>query len=303
MLESSKNELILSGLDGANPLGFLSAIGVFAVAAGERPSQVKLSWEEQEVWHPVIHFTSPIDEDALSELLIQGLKSCKEELGLGDNLVVPLKKFREHAIKIIDSSSINNRAPADLMANFGCDVCGEKDNGKLVVSSFCFLKGSGHQEFLKTAKQLLNSVDKERVRRCLFEPWTYDDIKLSMRWDPVEDRRYALMWNNPSTVESRTVWAANLLAYRGLQLFPSVLKDGRLKTTGFNRKGKQDFFTWPIWNAPLSVDSVRSLLALKELTVDTPDRIRLNKMGIREVNRSERIRVGKFVNFGPSGSV
>ena len=65
----------------------------------------------------------------------------------------------------------------------------------------------------------------ERVHAALFEPWTYRDDRYSMRWDPLEDRRYALMDRDPTASDnkSRTVWMANLFAYRSLVLFPSAL--------------------------------------------------------------------------------
>jgi hypothetical protein len=150
-------------------------------------------------------------------------------------------------------------------------------------------------------------MDLEKIRKCLFEPWTYEDDKLSMRWDPIEDRRYALMWDDPSNMKAKTVHAANLLAYRGLQLLPSVIEQGSLGTTGFSRMNKRDYFTWPIWSGPLRSDVVRSVLSLGEFMGQKPDRARLDSMGIREIFRSERIRVGSGalfkVNFTPAGPV
>src|SRR5438132_7386519 len=104
--------------------------------------------------------------------------------------------------------------------------------------------------------------------QTLFEPWGYREEKLSMRWDPVEDRRYALMDRDPTASDnkSRTVWMANLLAYRSLVLFPSAPTRKGLGATAWNRVDNATIFTWPIWEQPADPDSIRSLLQLSELS-------------------------------------
>jgi hypothetical protein len=130
-----------------------------------------------------------------------------------------------------------------------------------------------------------------------------------MRWDPIDDRRYALMDRDPTASDnkSRSVWMANLLAYRGLVLFPSAARGSRLQVTGWREGDQEQTFTWPIWEFAATFDTVRSLLQLHELTAERPDRGLLRARGIADVFRARRIKVGAGanckLNFSPARSV
>ena len=104
-------------------------------------------------------------------------------------------------------------------------------------------------------------VDACRIERCLFHPWTFDDERLSLRWASVEDRRYALMWDDPGAQEARTIWAASLLARPSPRLLPVASVGGQLGASGFSEFGRKKFFSWPIWQGFLCADAL-SLLAL-----------------------------------------
>ena len=80
--------------------------------------------------------------------------------------------------------------------------------------------------------------------------------------------RDQLMDRNPTAGgnESRTEWMANLLAYRALVIFPSAPRGAGLATTAWIKlEDAQEFFTWPLWEHPLDVGSIRLLLPLEEL--------------------------------------
>ena len=149
------------------------------------------------------------------------------------------------------------------------------------LTPFCFVTGSGHQYFLQTVSELLSAVDAPRMQSAIFEDLPPTDEKLSLRWDPVEDRRYAMMWSDPTASGNKatTNWALNLLAYRGLQLFPAVPIGKKLGTTGFSVNDRQYEFSWPLWSVPLKCDTVRSLLASRDIQPLTPDRTALAARG------------------------
>jgi hypothetical protein len=235
--------------------------------------------------------------------------SASPELALGKDPAALQEHFRLTAQEVIADASLNHRSCADLIAAFGCDAIVDSRSNKVRTTSFCFVTGSGWQYFLQNVRELLGRVDQPRIERALFEPSPHADERLSMRWDPIEDRRYAMMWCDPTSSgnEAKTNWALNLLAYRGLQLLPTVPRHYGLGTTGFtNHEGNPDW-TWPIWSAWLSVDTVRSLLGLRELQEKEPDRALLNPVGIAEVYRASRIQVGNpplhKLNFAPARSV
>lgn len=370
------DEVELQALDGANPLGFLAALGTIIALerAGER--QAKLYWRVGPMWTPVItdvaasepgDFANAVarglagrhvapeaeaervraskrytdvrnaikrkaseirrrrlgkaerraaEQTELAPLQIELARARDEwltalrnavprpELALGDRVDCTPEEYRMHAEALLEDAS--GRDGIEMLAAFGTDACLAK-SGSIEPTPFQFLSGAGHQWFLKTARQLMVEVTPERIRRALFEPWTYADEKLSMRWDPIEDRRYALSAADPSDAPARTVWMANLLAYRALALFPAAPCRGALRVVGWTMVEGDPVFTWPLWEFAASLDTIRSLLAMRELVSDREDRANLRARGVRAVFRSRRIKVGSgmnyVVNFTPARAV
>lgn len=232
----------------------------------------------------------------------------RPELALGKQLNCTSDEFREHATAFLASGSGSERETIDLLAAFGSDGCLRIRSNAIESTPFCFITGSGHQYFLETVTKLMDQVSPERVRRTLFDPWDYSDARLSMRWDPREDRRYALMDRDPTASGNapRTVWMANLLGYRALVLFPAAPSRRGLAVTGWTG-GDEPALTWPIWGAPLPPDGVRSVLQLEDMIKPRPDGAALRSRGILAVYRARRIEVGTGanikVNFSPARPV
>lgn len=366
--------LPLNGIDGANPLGFLAALGTLVVLHQAGHRNAKLAWRRKVAWQPVL---SGMEEGAdLAKVIAQALsgntvpekaemerrqaekhladikKRIKEkkkeirqrglrgkdkkeaekselepleqerdeahraflkalrdavprpELALGANIDTNADGLRAVAEPLLHGADYKSREPLDMLAAFASDAClhssqSKSREGKLAPTPFSFISGGGQQYFLDTARQLISHVTSERIAATLFEPWAYVDEKLSMRWDPVEDRRYALLDRDPTATNNkpRTVWMANLLAYRALAIFPSAPDGKRLAATGWSRQNGEDVFTWPLWTHPLSPDTVRSLMLLPELYEERPDRAVLRARQIGAVFRARRIRVGEGANF------
>lgn len=230
----------------------------------------------------------------------------RPELSLGKRIDCTQEEYRAHAAALADQAQLMTRGALDMLAAFGSDACHQANSDAIAPTSFCFITGSGHQFFLETARELMARVATDSVRRALFEPWDYRDEGLSMRWDSIEDRRYALMDRDPTASDNkpRTMWMANLLAYRALALFPSA-PGRRLATAGWDSRGST--FTWPLWGHPLGVDGIRSLVQLRELIEERPDAAGLRARGIVAVYRAQRVEVGKGVsrkvNFSPARQV
>lgn len=174
-----------------------------------------------------------------------------------------------------------------------------KRDQKIFDTGLRIMSGAGHQHFLAFMCQLLRETSVEQIEAALFYRWTYSDPGPSLRWDPVDDRRYALRWAEPSGDPIQTVRGRNALAVLGLSLLPTQPRGARnLATTGFHRiPRKGTFLTWPIWEHPIPLDVVRSVLALKELQEDRPPRAALAPRGIIEIFRSQHITQGKYRNF------
>jgi hypothetical protein len=275
--------LVLAGLDGGNPLGFLAALGMLLVLHEGLCPQARLGWKRTATWQPVVTGVSQQERHALCGAIAAALrghpvsddaeahriaaqrdfdaakKSLKDkrdeikkralrgndrksaidaevapleqkahqnrgawlvalknaipspELALGKHIDCTIDEYREYATRFLEDAGVNRRAALDFLAAFASDAHFDAKSERVVATPFCFITGSGHQYFLDTVRQLMQRVTADRVRLVLFAPWTYSDESLALRWDPLEDRRYALMDRDPTASDnkSRTVWMAN----------------------------------------------------------------------------------------------
>ena len=237
--------------------------------------------------------------------------SPSPELALGKDPGASPEHFAFTAKRVVERlrTRPDQRACADLLAAFGTEAVFDAKSNRIATTPFCFVTGSGHQYFLQTIRELLTRVDKSRIEQALFVPMPHGDEQWSLRWDPVEDRRYAMMWSDPTSSgnKAKTNWAMNLLAYRGLQLLPCMPDSRGLAATGFTRRNGRPEWTWPIWTVPIGLHTLRSVLAMSELQADLPDRRILLARGIAEVFRCARIQVGNLplhkLNFSPARTV
>ena len=307
-------DLPLGGLSADNPLGYLAALGVLRTATLAAPeTQFELSWEiESGHWQPHLHCSTDLGRPTLIDLLYKQLKDSGNltSLNLGDDLTIDTKEYRRAMIDCQFSASPQDRRNADFLVAFGSDIIESQVNGKptgqIADTDFRTMSGAGHQHFLKTMRTFIKDTEADHLDKAIFESWVYDDALRghSMRWDPVDDIRYALRWNNPSGDSDRnirgSVWGGNRLAIEALPLFPTQPYRHKLRTTGFNHATE---LSWPVWSPPIGLSEIRSLLALAQLQEDQPSRTELSALGITEVFRSNRITQGKYRNFVSSKPV
>lgn len=295
--------LLLRGIDGSNPLGFLAAVGTLRVATCASPSSNwHLQWQVCDgTWTPTLLGNDPFSEDDLIDLLMPPLKRGTDQpaLTFAENLNVSCERFRAVTERAQAAATLTDRDEADFVAAFGCESLPISGRDPTIQdTALRTMSGAGHQHFLGSMLELIQTTGPDHLRASLFLPWRYSDDRPNLRWDPVDDRRYALRWNEPSGDPVRTMRGANRLAVEALPLFPTAAGERRLQTTGFSqRRGEGVLFTWPIWNLPLNIDTVRSVLSLPELQEPRPNRDELSAMGIAEVYRSERITRDKYRNF------
>src|SRR5262245_29309888 len=91
--------LDLSALDGANPLGFLAALGTLAVLSESDPG-IRLRWHARARWVP--YLTSPRFSGEIEEAQKDILQHLSTRLG-GKPVDAQKKKLREVAQKRFDS--------------------------------------------------------------------------------------------------------------------------------------------------------------------------------------------------------
>lgn len=257
------------GPDGGQLLGFLCSLGLLEAATRSLPShRVRLGFGWHEVgFRPLLSVEPAVDRETLVARLHDwiGRRARSPELNrLGDSLPCDAAEFTALARELLEGE--DPRALA-LLAAFGF---AQPDSGQFADTEFRAV-GTGQQRFLKVARSIAEQTTTDHVARCLFERWKYEDPGkgLSLRFDPTDDRRYALRADDPATSSSapiRTVHAANALAFEGLALVPVVPPSDGSKTTLFSREGRVTSIRWPVWERFLSRDAVASLLAATEPT-------------------------------------
>ena len=305
--------MVFRGIEGSNPLGFLVSAGALRLLELMwRDREIRLRWIRDDGWRAEVSGLPVEDEAGLCNLLHEKAPWAPLDVfsELGDDVTVERPLFERVVRQVVAGTTVEDRRAADFLAAFGSDVCEDKDKNKnrIQYTDLCFITGSGHQHFLGTARTLAQSAGPDHLREALFGPWRNANKGLSMRWDPGDAKEYALQWDNPSGEGVHSVWGASRLAFEALPLFPTVPTGKRLRTTGFRTQNRAHEFTWPLWTQPASVDTVRSLLSLRELEQETPDRAQLLAMGIEEVFRAQRVRIppqgANFkVSFRPARAV
>jgi hypothetical protein len=301
------SEILLTGLVGSHPLGALAAFGLLRCCEemdGFRGA--RLGWRRPG-WHAVLETDHPNDREGLVGALAarQKQRSAAAELNWGATLKAAPEAFLGALVEAKEDLREGKRRYADFLAAFTCELCAG-DDGRLEPTAFYMT--SGRQEFLKEAKALAGRLaagvavgrrkkgPEHLFREALAGPWRYEDPQHSLGWDPSTERLHALRARSPTKEPSEGVTAAVWLAFEALPLFPCFLSGGRLATTGFHtrgatRKDRVTYLTWPLWECPVPLDAVRSLLSLPELCGERPPAKELAARGVGAVFRSERYRV------------
>lgn len=301
------HSILLRGLDGSNPLAFLAALGTLRTLGRAMPGEaIRMAWAVEEgAWRPRLFGFRPMDEQGIIDALHRELACMAGHAAftVDKDLKIEAGAYRRFLeLARYEYLELGDARAAEFGAAFGCDAL--HDKGIILDTAFRTMGGAGHQHFLQFMNDLAKDTQQGHLEKALFRPWVYDDPPPGMRWDPEDDRRYALRWKNPSHDKIKTVRGANRLAVEALPLFPACPVSGKLVTTAFKGKGMYDtFFTWPIWTAPISLDAVRSVLSLEALQHESVDRAWLAAVGVAEAFRSQRITIGKFRNFTPARPV
>jgi CRISPR-associated endonuclease/helicase Cas3 len=300
------NGLLLPGLDGTNPLGFLAALGVFRmIASSNHPGQMRLRWTSANgTWVPAL-IGSDLNQDSLPQLLMDKLSKTIEEhptrilkdLDVED----PTSRF-DLFQQYTEGACAKSRADTDWLAALASNI--------IPSSAINQLQTTRRDYFYGNLTSVINRTKTDHLRRAIFAPWDYADPldNQSLHLEPSEDRRHAHQWNKPAGDPDRKtsggMLGANRLAIEAFALFSSLPSGDALSTIGFTgQRSYNTRWTWPIWNVPLSLSVVWSLLMLPELQdeeVKSDAYERIRHRGIVAVFRTSRILVGKTPNFTPA---
>lgn len=306
----------LDGLEPENLLAFMALLGLLRALDNARPD-----WRARAVWdvkktplRPVLELPKGRTRREIAAAAAEGAA----KLGEGHvfdrkDLNYSADEAREVLLKQADSA---RSALFDALLSDGA----LKDDGRVWPTPFCFLFGQGHQHFLdrfsavprgrlpkalEKTKKAPDLNDPQFIAATLFGPWTRSETTDTFRWDPIEDRRYALRARDPSGDPVGTQHGANRLAAIGLPAMSGtiILRRGETRFlnrgTSYGTSGRIEI-SWPIWNEPARLAGLRALLARSELAMETPDEQKLTVVGVCGLFRAERISVGKFFNVTPA---
>ena len=254
--------LKLKGLEPDNLLAFLALLGLLRALDAATPQ-----WRSRAAWRG-----TPI----VAELQADGTLAPEEVVASAEEGIRSLARsyvfdradidYKSDEFRRLAEDAHDNRRRAELVAALASDGAVSRDGETVEVTPLCAMFGQGHQHFLT---RLAASAMRDHPANltdlwdALFEEWRHEDDTEGLRWDPIEDRRYAHQFGNPSEAKNQigTVTGANRLAAIGFAAFTSVLRATGLVTLGVSgRRGERDV-CWPLPSVPTSLTGYIALLA------------------------------------------
>jgi len=290
----------LTGLEADNLLAFLALLGLLRSLDTSKPE-----WEARVAWHGAppateLRLAAAVDRENMIAEVNAGVRQLGEAYGFDrKDLKYTVEEFRALA-----REAQRGRERGRLVAALASDgaVRRSSKEGRVETTRLCLLLGQGHQHFLSRLTEMAQrerEEDEADLARALFETWRYEDKDESFRWDPIEDRRYAHQFGDPSESRNKigTVAGANRLAAIGLGLLtsaPTATGLATLGVTGLRRE--QVVVCWPIVGAPTSLSGYVALLAHPWLG-DEHTAPELAHYGVLAVARARRYQVDRYFNF------
>lgn len=303
--------LLLPGLDGTNPLGFLAALGLFQALDGAvSHDTVLMTWASfGGTWVPVVQLgsgTQLIQGDVLNALEdVLEDDFATHPMQIMDQLTNRDSHTRTVLRDKLEQATRTDRGVVDSLVALGSDFASADATSQLQLTRRDYYRGN--------LTSVIKLTSRDHLQRSIFRPWDYSDPlhNQSLHLDPGEDRRHAHQWNKPAGDPDRKksggMLGANRLAIEAFPLFTSFPKGDKLCTVGFTGNRSRDTrWTWPVWEAKLPLPVIRSLLSMLELqasTVNSNEVALLRDRGVVAVFRTHRILVGKTPNFTPSQRV
>jgi hypothetical protein len=317
MTASREHKLV--GLESDSLLAFLSLVGMLRAL-----ETVRSEWRPRVRWdvanpptRPILILTEQQSPTSVAEAVAAGcdILARDHQFNGSKGLNWPRNEARRYLQEAVETGPTGRRR-ADIMSALASDAA-IKDDETVMPTPLCLMFGQGHQHFLDRLAAVPNQASApprgrgresvapnpaDTIAFALFQPWERTDATPSFRWDPAEDRRYALRFTDPSKDTALTVHGANRLAAIGFPAFTVVpaTTRGRVRLAAVSVRYNADRnaqVTWPIWIRASSLNGIRAMLTHPIIYEEQPDRERLRSLGIYDLRRATRISAGKFLNF------
>jgi hypothetical protein len=286
----AEDGIMLEGLDGSTPLGFLAGLGaqrVLADQAGKSEQRApRFSWRMLDAWRPVFH--GPLSLDAIVDAVyddarewesapILGFRYVKvEKQGpkLFAGLKAPIAVLRRwlaerrdagddrslaHACALMceeASEQIEDAASAEQLAAVGIEADVEAPLDRASLRTF-FDFTARNAQFLDQIAAIRGYLDRDAIERGLRIGEPDGSAPRSMDWDPTADTPGAIYTGYTRGFQPVAEW----LAFRGLACLPVAGTGFRIRTTACTGRRLAGEFVWPLWEVPAGPETVRSLVA------------------------------------------
>lgn len=292
------SRVVMTGLDGTNPLGFLASVGLLRVAA-MRFEAARLGFLDDGSYRPFLEGIALPLEDIVADDAAAGAGAQPWRLSYGkvekrgekmvEDLKAPPDAFRTFLLAGIDLWLKGNPEAVAFAAAFGTSTAVD-GKGNTKPTAFHFT--AANQQFLGAMEATRARVDLTWSREALFRR---DASRPggNVRWDPTSERNYALMADDPTSEGTNVNAPLEWLAFRALPFFPTLPDKSRVQTTAVSGRGDDAGFTWPLWSPPASARTVMSLLRLRHGGRSSRGVFAIARSTIRRTSQG-------FGNFGPA---
>lgn len=303
----------LEGLETDNLMAFLALLGTLrALECAEPNWHARAGFDfDRSPLRPYLQLRCEVSQDDVAEAVVRGITALMASVDLAERTDVKqgAESTRDEIRRALDAEPPRSRFNTDLMAALSSDAGRARDETG-AISPLCF-PSVARVSFLGGMRELIaaetpTSRDGSTrslgsptasVERALFAPWQRLDRPPGLRFDSVEGRQHAFQWVAPEDDKPTTEHGAARLAIIGLACFP-VLPSGetaqtRTPVAGGSVIDGKFTLTWPLWQYPMSLAAIGSLL-LQQGLADTQTRQRL---GVVARMRTRRIGLGKYITF------
>lgn len=321
------SSIVLSGLDGTDPLGFMAALGALEATSRTIPS-VRLAWRQEGNWRPVLTGIGTAEE--LVSLLTADLGSDPVERALGFRyvkseklgpkltgaLMPPASVLRAWLRKQLADDALD---AAGIGAALMCETATEAVDPKRGVPA-SVLEAFGVRydddypldravsmtpfDFTSRNTQFLDQLD--HIRRVLTAESMLSELlegggapcDRNMGWDPLLDLPRALFPGARPSARPTAEW----LMFRALPLFTLVGDQTHVSMPSFRGRRKSGELSWGLWDGELPRQMVQTLLTMPIAGMSPEAR---QARGIRAVFRAAMLKdaTGYAGVFSPSAPV
>jgi hypothetical protein len=304
----------LVGLEPDNLLAFMALLGLLRALDEVRPAwRARACWDDKkQPLRPVLVLAAPQTEHDIAVAAAEGVLKLAECFVFDrDNLDYQQEEARALLAEDAADSNPHRQMLMDALMSDGA----VRDDGRIWPTPFCLIFGQGWQYFLSRLSDVPRGIlpnklakrkqppdinDPSYIAASLFAPWQRADPTDGFRWDPADDRRYALRAVDPSGDPAGQQHGANRLAAIALPLLPGVTVTRRDKSRflalmcSYTKEG-EIAFTWPIWTRPARLAAIVALLGHPTVNGGKKGGGRV-PTGIPYLVQARRISVGKFFN-------